>query len=629
MPNRALRFGLLTAGLAIGWSSAARSQVSSNGETAPVVPDASSVATGGQLVIGDEGSGEVWITSGGSLRTAGITLGKKDSGQGTLEIRGTSALGDSLDDLVLGEAGVGEVRVLDHARLTTGPASDLVIASTHGSQGRLVIDGYASADLGGHGFVNAWHPETPGRPTVSLDQGTTLRFALGNPAGVASGLVGSLALGDTGTHPVTLTAAGDGTLLDVPGVWSLGHAAPGHAELFDGARAAIGKLHLGVSSAASLRIDDATLSADALFAGTGPHAPSTLVSDAHATIQLGSGGLRFGPIPGVTPDSDSPPAPADFTVRGTLFSFGPVNLGGTSADHGHRLRLDGHDASLQTLGELRLGGPTPEEHATLQLAGSSVLAPSASVEPGGTLAGHGTLTLDRQLNVAGTVHASGTLRVEADRLSRFFADATLAVDVAVVPVDEDGDPETPPTPTITHGQLEFTDDARLDGTLEIRPNTGFPNLPLADMPAYEPFVIAQTTGTFSGWFDLIDAPGIRLDRGLNGQPIDGLAVVQTESALIAQRAWVGDANFDRRIDQYDLNTVLMNWGASTESRKLDWSDGDFDGSGRIDQHDLNAILNRWGSAAVPASEPSPIPEPGFAVVLGVLGSAVARPMRLS
>ncbi|MEM7576163.1 MAG: hypothetical protein AAF328_01700 [Planctomycetota bacterium] len=619
--------------MSIGFAGAAAGQVVSNGQTLPTIADGSSVATGGQFVIGADQAGEVTIDSGGSLRTAGITLGQQVGGEGQLQLRGSGALTDSLDDLVIGDAGAGQVRVLDHARLTTGPVSDLVIAKQPGAQGRLVVDGDATADLGGHGFVNAWHPESPGRPTVSLDQGAILRFAVGNPASVAAGQAGSLALGFASTHTTTLTAAGEGTLLNVPGVWSLGHTAPGEAELFDGSHATLGTLHLGVAAPASLLMNGASLSADTLDAGTAPHAPATLVGDEHTTIQLGQGGLRFGPIAGISPNAQvDPPAPANFTLRGTLTSQGPIDLGGTADAQGHLLQLLGHDATLVTPQELRLGGPTSHDRATLRLAGSTANAESASVEPGGTLTGHGTLLFDRQLNVAGTVHAAGVLTVDADRLSRFFADATLAVDVAVVPIDHDDDPHTPTIPTLVHGTLRFTDDARLDGTLDIRPQTGFPNLPLSDLPEYQPFVLAETNGTFTGWFDRIDTPGIPLDAPLGESPADlpqdVLAVVQTDTALIAQRARVGDANLDRRVDQQDLNAVLSNWGASTASRALDWSDGDFNGNGVIEQTDLNAVLNRWGTATLPSwtLAPPSVPEPATAgLALSPLACRRRRP----
>ncbi|MEM8781342.1 MAG: dockerin type I domain-containing protein [Planctomycetota bacterium] len=580
--------------------------VVSNGQVMPAILDGPSVAVGGQLVIGDDTWGEVSIGSGGSLRSAGITLGRQTGGQGGLELRGTGAIADSLDDVTIGRAGEGELRLLDHARLTTGPASDLVIAGQAGSEGRLVIDGHATADLGGHGFVSAWHPPSPGRPTVSLDQGAILRFALGNPAGVAAEQVGSLAVGHAGTATATLSAAGHGTLLDVPGVWSLGHAAAGDAELFDGATADVGELRLGVASPGSLRLDGATLRADTLRAGLAPHAPATLAADEHATIHLGAGGLRLGPIPGA--GVAEPVAAARVTARGTLISQGPIDLGGTADRDGHRFDLLGPDASLATAGELRLGGPTRDDRATLRLDDSHAAARSAAVEPGGTLTGRGTLALDQQLAVAGTVRVSGgVLNVDAERLSRFFPDATLAVGFAVVPLDDDDLPETPPIPTIAHGTLRFADDARLDGTLELEPGLNFPNLPLADLPAYEPFVLAETDGVFTGWFDRLVTPLVSID--------DALAVIQTDTAVLAQRARLGDANLDRRVDQHDLNAVLTNWGGSTDTRQLDWSHGDFNGDGRIEQADLNAVLNGWGSTSPPASAFGAVPEPTAAGVL--------------
>ncbi len=599
-------------------------QVVSTGQSLPGLVSGSGVAVQGWVVIGDDAPGAVSVSSGGSFRSAGVTLGRQTTGHGQLEVRGTSAIADSLDDLVIGDAGVGELRVLQHARLTTGPASDLWLGRQSGGTGRLIVDGYATADLGGHGYVSARHPESPGRPSVSLDQGATLRFGLGNPGGVAAGTVGSFALGYAGPETVTLSAAGDGTLLDVPGVWSLGHAGPAEAELFDNAFARVGTLHLGVASAATILLDGATLSANTLHAGTAPHAPATLTADAHSALQLGQGGLRFGPILGLSPIGQAPAA-ARFTLRGSLTSQGPIDLGGTTEGPGlggHRVALLDSSASLSTIGELRIGGPRPDDRATLSLQDANASANSASVEPGGTLSGHGTLTLGRQLTVVGTVEApGGVLTVDAARLSRFFADATLAVGYAVIPIDHDADPHTPSLPTITHGTLRFTDDARLDGTLDLRRNENFPALPIEAMPWYEPFTLADTAEAFTGWFDRI--AGVRLTED------SALAVVQTDSALIAQRALLGDANLDQRIDQHDLDAVLNHWGDSTAQRALDWSDGDFNGDGTIEQADLDVVLNRWGGHASPVLNLTAIPEPATACTFVLLIAAAPRPARAS
>ncbi|MEM8783415.1 MAG: PQQ-dependent sugar dehydrogenase [Planctomycetota bacterium] len=84
---------------------------------------------------------------------------------------------------------------------------------------------------------------------------------------------------------------------------------------------------------------------------------------------------------------------------------------------------------------------------------------------------------------------------------------------------------------------------------------------------------------------------------------------------------LGDANFDGRVEQGDLNAVLNNWGATGVGYAL----GDLNGSGSVEQGDLNLVLNNWGDAAAPDLRGFAVPEPGLAALgAALLGIGLRR-----
>ncbi|MEM8494154.1 MAG: hypothetical protein AAF663_02055 [Planctomycetota bacterium] len=147
----------------------------------------------------------------------------------------------------------------------------------------------------------------------------------------------------------------------------------------------------------------------------------------------------------------------------------------------------------------------------------------------------------------------------------------------------------------------------LDGTLTLA--TGpFDPLPPVDAP-----LILMEAGTLSGMFKAVEITG-----GSPVNPGQTLAILYTETQVLAQTALFGDADLDGQIEQGDLNAVLNNWGGSDG---VSWVTGDLTQDGVVDQADLNAVLNNWGSSATPSFEGFAVPEPGLAVaaMLGLVG----------
>ena len=87
-------------------------------------------------------------------------------------------------------------------------------------------------------------------------------------------------------------------------------------------------------------------------------------------------------------------------------------------------------------------------------------------------------------------------------------------------------------------------------------------------------------------------------------------------AMIMKAPLLGDANLDGKVDINDLSKVLTNY----DKTGMTWADGDFNGDGKVDINDLSKVLTNYDKTSA-LSAVSVVPEPSFAVLLGVLLAA--------
>ncbi|MDY7010423.1 MAG: PEP-CTERM sorting domain-containing protein, partial [Planctomycetota bacterium] len=96
--------------------------------------------------------------------------------------------------------------------------------------------------------------------------------------------------------------------------------------------------------------------------------------------------------------------------------------------------------------------------------------------------------------------------------------------------------------------------------------------------------------------------------------IDG--TVLEEGGSLVPIDWIkGDANWDIKVDDSDLNLLLAGWCIGTQ-----WDEGDFNDDDLVDDSDLNWLLTNW--TYPPAS--SSVPEPASAMLLLLGMIAVLR-----
>ncbi len=161
-------------------------------------------------------------------------------------------------------------------------------------------------------------------------------------------------------------------------------------------------------------------------------------------------------------------------------------------------------------------------------------------------------------------------------------------------------------------------------------------------PLYTPRIILDETGTDpAGLGGVFDTVGLFIPSG-SGTSLDvfaddipelagtALAVTYDLKHVYLQRALYGDANLNGQVEQGDLDAVLQNWGMNNladPDADVSWITGDLNGNGQVEQGDLDAVLGNWGSASAPdfgAFDLSSVPEPGAAIPLAVVASAMRR-----
>ncbi|MEL6615675.1 MAG: hypothetical protein AAFQ43_08055, partial [Bacteroidota bacterium] len=191
-------------------------QAHANGFIA-VEPDATlQVPSDSPSTVGFAGTGQVIVTEGFLSHTGPLTLGRLDTGHGTLTLRsGATAL--TTDSLVVGLAGVGEMEIVGGSGLSTGPA---VLGSREGSVASVRMAGTGSEwDIAGDLLVGL-----DGAAVLEVVEGASLCMSgLGVPGAqgrVMTDATVRIGFGDCTSAPLagTTPEAGPLTKQRMPGI---------------------------------------------------------------------------------------------------------------------------------------------------------------------------------------------------------------------------------------------------------------------------------------------------------------------------------------------------------------------------------------------------------------------------
>jgi uncharacterized protein YjbI with pentapeptide repeats len=133
-------------------------------------------------------------------------------------------------------------------------------------------------------------------------------------------------------------------------------------------------------------------------------------------------------------------------------------------------------------------------------------------------------------------------------------------------------------------------------------------------------------------FDLFDWDGVTIDGAFDAVVLDpawyaaGLSIDLSQlmtTGEVRVVPLIGDLDGDGFVGITDLNTLLANWNQHVIPGNL--LAGDMNGDGFVGIEDLNGVLGTWNAAAPPPASVSgaAIPEPGGAVLLGIVGMALS------
>ena len=142
-----------------------------------------------------------------------------------------------------------------------------------------------------------------------------------------------------------------------------------------------------------------------------------------------------------------------------------------------------------------------------------------------------------------------------------------------------------------------------------------------------PSSLALIQGTASLADALSGVTELRLISAAAGPSFRGDVVASTLGLddLRAMRP-EGDANFDGRIDNADLQVARSHLGSGAAAGAT-WADGDFNFDGRVNAKDMALLRRDFGLGVTPSAVASVLPEPSSFLVLGLPLLALLRRRR--
>ncbi len=161
-----------------------------------------------------------------------------------------------------------------------------------------------------------------------------------------------------------------------------------------------------------------------------------------------------------------------------------------------------------------------------------------------------------------------------------------------------------------HDIIQVTEDANLDGTLEIRTGSSFTPAGGSTPGAIGDTFTIITAGNINGTFATVE--GNRLGSG----KFYSLMYNPTNLTLGAFQAQAGDVDGDQDVDITDFNTLAVNFdpvGANAGTNS--WETADFDSDGDVDITDFNSLAVNFSPLGYGGDGPGQVPEPASLLLL--------------
>ncbi len=326
----------------------------------------SSLSDGGNLIVGDAGTGTLAINGGSlSLMGSALIVGNTAPGNGSVSLQNSAA--SVLGTLTIGNAGTATFDVNSQGTLS---ATSIVLGKVTGGNGSLALDGSGSKTLSGDITIGA-----SGVGAVQVTNSALLSTS-GNATIASKG------------GPVQQTAT-----VDTNATWTIGGALEvglgGSADLAvqGGGQVAAGQIIVGDLSGA-----DGTIT----VGGTAGGIPSTL--SFASTVVVGNGGSGTLQVSGGA------------SVGPAIAGAGTVDIGALSGGSGVVTLKDA--GSQLNAGTLAVGGDPTGAGGTGTLsidAGATVSVSSAIVWSTGTVTLTGGSLVTDPITVSGTISGFGTI----------------------------------------------------------------------------------------------------------------------------------------------------------------------------------------------------------------------------